>query len=454
MDKAEVEFGGGPYRMMTMGGPVMVLPAKFADEIRNDDRLSFNKSAEQDYHAHLPAFEPFRGDITDLLANVAKKYLTKLIGKTTRPLSEEAARTLETKLGESPEWQQVSLENTTLQLASRMTARVTAGEDLCRNETWLRNTMEYTINAAKAAKILQLLPAPVRHIAHLFLPQCREMRAQLVTARALVQSVLKKRKHEHLEAASKGSPAPCYDDAIDWGALEYQNSKGDLRGSGYQPALFQLQTSVVGLHSTTDLLTQTLINILLRPELIAPLREEIVNAISDQGWSKPSLHKLHLMDSIMKETQRLKPLELITMHRMATSDVKLSDGSLIPKYTCSVLANTTRLDPMVYENPQEFDAYRFLRMRANADLKYQAPMVSTGINSLGFGHGLHVCPGRFFATDVVKMALCHLLLKYDIELAPDCRPEPYKSIGFHLDHDRSVQILIRRRKEEIDMNVL
>jgi len=32
---------------------------------------------------------------------------------------------------------------------------------------------------------------------------------------------------------------------------------------------------------------------------------------------------------------------------------------------------------------------------------------------IGFGHGMHACPGRFFAGNELKVALAHLLLKYD-----------------------------------------
>lgn len=47
MSEAQKRFGDKPYSIVTLGGPVMVLPVKFADEIRSDARLSFTKSAEQ-----------------------------------------------------------------------------------------------------------------------------------------------------------------------------------------------------------------------------------------------------------------------------------------------------------------------------------------------------------------------------------------------------------------------
>lgn len=42
---------------------------------------------------------------------------------------------------------------------------------------------------------------------------------------------------------------------------------------------------------------------------------------------------------------------------------------------------------------------------------------------MGFGFGRHSCPGRFFAANEVKIALCHILLKYDFKLAEAERPE-------------------------------
>lgn len=32
------------------------------------------------------------------------------------------------------------------------------------------------------------------------------------------------------------------------------------------------------------------------------------------------------------------------------------------------------------------------------------------------GHGLHACPGRFFASNEIKLLLSHLILNYDIKL--------------------------------------
>lgn len=69
---------------------------------------------------------------------------------------------------------------------------------------------------------------------------------------------------------------------------------------------------------------------------------------------------------------------------------------------------------------------------------------------MGFGYGKHACPGRFFAAAEIKTALCHMLLKYDLK--PREGPAPrVLSQGMHLYPDPMAAILVRRRKEEIDI---
>ena len=76
---------------------------------------------------------------------------------------------------------------------------------------------------------------------------------------------------------------------------------------------------------------------------------------------------------------------------------------------------------------------------------YQVPP-----STLGFGHGKYACPGRFFASMLIKVFLCHLLMKYDIKLASGTVPEP-KMFGFFYQADENAKILIRRRQEEFSL---
>lgn len=226
------------------------------------------------------------------------------------------------------------------------------------------------------------------------------------------------------------------------------------------------------IHTTTDLMTQLILNIVPRPALLAALRSEMIEVLGKEGWAKTSLYNLKLMDSVMKETQRMKPIQSsesktptnpaylqadnsisVSMGRIADADVHLSDGTVIPKGMKVAVANTSRNDPTIYENPLEFDGYRFLRMRQTPGKENQAHFVTTSPDSLGFGHGQHACPGRFFAANEVKIAMCHLLLKYDLALVPGC-DSSIQVHGFSLNSNRGAKIRVRRRKEEINLESL
>ncbi|KAG9502202.1 hypothetical protein J7337_005027 [Fusarium musae] len=77
--KARSLFPNEPFRLITDWGEVLILPPEFADEIRNDPRLSFSKAAMQDNHAGIPGFETVAlvGREDQLIQKVARKQLTK-----------------------------------------------------------------------------------------------------------------------------------------------------------------------------------------------------------------------------------------------------------------------------------------------------------------------------------------------------------------------------------------
>ena len=107
-----------------------------------------------------------------------------------------------------------------------------------------------------------------------------------------------------------------------------------------------------------------------------------------------------------------------------------------------------------YENPSNFDPHRFARMRGQSGLDANAHLVATGSAHLGFGHGQHSCPGRFFASNVIKVALCHLLINYEWKFQPNYNPKRIES-GFILGFDPTAKIMLRRRSNpEIDLQNL
>ncbi|KAF5983389.1 gibberellin cluster-GA14-synthase [Fusarium bulbicola] len=199
---------------------------------------------------------------------------------------------------------------------------------------------------------------------------------------------------------------------------------------------------------TTDFFTQVMFDIAQNPELVELLREEVISMLGKQGWSKNSLYNLKLMDSVLKESQRLKPIALASMRRFTTHDVKLSDGVILPKNKLTLVSAHQHWDPEYYQDPLKFDGYRFYNMRREPGKESKAQLVSATPDHMGFGYGLDACPGRFFASEEIKIALSHILLKYDFKPVEGSSMEPRK-YGLNMNANPTAKLSVRRRKEEI-----
>ncbi|KAK3326799.1 putative cytochrome P450 monooxygenase [Apodospora peruviana] len=432
-----------PARMITSDvGELMLLPPQVTNEVRNNPHLSFSKYIYTAFHAHLPGFEGFREGSRDshIVQAVIMKDLTKYLNKVTEPLAEETALATPElfPVGENNEWQSVPLRETLLRLVARISSRVFLGEELCRNEEWLKVTREYTVDSFKAAEYLRFFPTWTRPFVHWFLPSCRVARGHVATARRVIAPVLQKRREQ-----KNSNEKVEFDDAMEWFEKE-------AKGQEYDPAISQLVLSMAAIHTTTDLVSQVLTDLCKHPEIVEPLRKEIVACLEDGGWKKTSLYNMKLLDSVIKETQRVKPVSMVSLRRIATQDVKLSNGSTIPKGAATAVMAHRMWDASVYENPDQWDGYRFLRMREEPGRENMAHLVSTSADHMGFGHGAHACPGRFFAANETKLALVYLLLKYDWRLPEGVTPK-IRKFGFSLGTDPTMKMEYRGREPEIEI---
>ncbi|KAH6956090.1 cytochrome P450 monooxygenase [Fusarium avenaceum] len=448
--KARTLFPDQPFRLMTDWGEVLILPPQFAAEIRNDPRLSFSKAAMQDNHAGIPGFETVRlvGSDDQLIQRVARKQLTKHLTAVIEPLSRESTLAVSLNFGESTEWREIHLKPAILDIIARISSRIYLGDQLCRNEEWLNITKTYTTNFYIASTNLRMFPPSIRFLAHWFLPECRKLRHERKKAIKIITPLIKRRRELRQAAIEAGDPIPKFDDALDWSEQE-----AEVTGSSFDPVIFQLTLSLLAIHTTYDLLQQTMIDLGRNPQYIEPLRREAIELLAAEGWKKSTLFKLKLLDSAIKESQRLKPGSIVTMRRYVTEDVKLSNGLVIKRGTRLNVDNSRLEDPRIYENPDSYDPYRFYNMRSEDGKEHMAQLVSTSSDHLGFGHGQHACPGRFFAANEIKVVLCHILVKYDWKLAPDTDTKP-DTRGMIAKSSPATKILIRRRAStEIDMDI-
>ncbi|KAI1855451.1 hypothetical protein JX266_000316 [Neoarthrinium moseri] len=405
----------------------------------------------QDFHGDIPGFEAMSQFANDslLLEAVVRKQLTKYLSQVMEPLSAETTHALAMNIGDSQDWHEITLKPTILDVIARISSRVFLGTQLCRSEDWLQITKAYTINLFVAAGKLRMYPRPLRRFIHWFVPECKKLRGQFGEARRVIDPVIAARREMRQAAIRKGEKVPYFNDALDWA-----DEEASAKNMSYEPAGFQLMLSVAATHTTTDLLVQVMIDLAQHPEFMDMAREEIVRELRSNGWKKTSLYNMKLLDSIAKESQRLKPISLAAMRRRATADIKLSTGLVLKKGTRTIVDIFRMRDPEVYEDPEKWDGSRFVKMREQPGKKNQSMLVSTHRDHLAFGHGVYACPGRAFAANEIKVALCHLLMKYDWKLAPGTDIKPMV-IGAANGSSPIAKILIRKRKTvELDIDAL
>ncbi|PPR07185.1 LOW QUALITY PROTEIN: hypothetical protein CVT26_012615 [Gymnopilus dilepis] len=188
-----------------------------------------------------------------------------------------------------------------------------------------------------------------------------------------------------------------------------------------------LAINFVALETESDGLKQILFYLAAYPEYIQAMREEAESIIEAEGLTKDSLAKMHKVDSFIKETQRLTIMSL-AVHRNVIKDFTFSNGLFLPKgIKVAIPTHAVQTDERNYTDALEFKPFRFAEMRQldeqdgdNADSEKfrRGELASLSPTFLNFGIGRHACPGRFFAANMLKAVLVHMLLNYDVAL-PD-----------------------------------
>ncbi|CAG8135836.1 unnamed protein product [Penicillium salamii] len=432
------------FRIISDNGPKTVLAPKYATEIRSHPGLSFGTSIEDEFHSYVRGFEPFQlGPRSEELFQVAiRTKLTQSLASVMEPLSAETCVVLEKEWTNNNDWHNLTLKPCILRMVAQLSSKVFLGDQICRDPNWLRITVDYTVDSFIAAVALRQWPSFIRPLVANFLPACQKTRRELDEARSIIKPVLQARREAKEATARDGRTTVRFNDAMQW-------MEDVAKGRPYDAAVVQMSFSVVAIHTTSDMLTQVLYDLCGKEDIIQALRLEVINVVREEGWGKQSLHKLKIMDSVLKESQRLKPIGVASMRRVATEDIKLSDGNILSKGTSLLVSGDNMWDSRIYPDPETFDPYRFLKLREVPGHETSAQLVAPSADHFGFGYGNHACPGRFFAVNEVKIALAHMLLKYDIKLAPGI-PEPVVSkIGLSRNCDNKTIVSVRRRQEEI-----
>ncbi|KAJ5289891.1 uncharacterized protein N7443_010144, partial [Penicillium atrosanguineum] len=150
-----------------------------------------------------------------------------------------------------------------------------------------------------------------------------------------------------------------------------------------------------------------------RPQYIQPLREEVESVLAEWGTTVAGCDQMILLDSFLKECQRLRPPAAVSAHRVCISELKLSNGIVLkPGTHVGVPTGWIQRSSSSYEHPEAFDGFRFAK-RAGVGAS-NTRLVDLSPDYLVFGMGVHACPGRWMASALMKLVFAHILLHFDV----------------------------------------
>ncbi|KAH7006901.1 cytochrome P450 [Ilyonectria destructans] len=356
-------------------------------------------------------------------------------------------------------WKEIDLLATVRMVVAQAASRFTLGLPLCRNEEYLRLSLEIVdrlvLNAGAtggAPRLLQplvgtsvnwTLHTKVHRLKTLFEPIWKDRLASLKCAP---------------EAPNHIEPQDLIQMMAHYAEKNRPEEFNDLDSMTRR----LIAVNFGSMHQTSIQVTNMLLNIIgsdAEFNTIAVLRDETRRVLkngTDSQWTKAKVSQMAKSDSVARETLRLHSFGgRAVLRKVMVQGYKTPSGYSLPKGTIiSFLGQAAQTDADSIDHPLEFDPFRFSRLREEATSKGKpAPQVSfvtTGPEYLPFGHGKHACPGRFLIDFELKMIITYVLGHYDIKFPSDYnsqRPSNYWVAEAVLP-PKEARIMIKRRSNE------
>ncbi|KAH7311513.1 cytochrome P450 [Stachybotrys elegans] len=188
-----------------------------------------------------------------------------------------------------------------------------------------------------------------------------------------------------------------------------------------------------------------------KAETIAALEEECRAAVDRHGSlsTAQAVGDLHRVDSALRESMRVSGISVASLARdVATDSLDLGNGITIPRGTRIMFpSQSMHMDPNTYQDPHTFDAFRFSRpfesVEPDVEVPTRAAMTTMNSSFLVWGYGKYGCPGRWFASQLLKQALAHVVLNYDVEVVE--QRQPRQALLNIIMPEDGINIKIRRK---------
>nr|XP_043622221.1 cytochrome P450 Tp4149-like [Erigeron canadensis] len=171
-----------------------------------------------------------------------------------------------------------------------------------------------------------------------------------------------------------------------------------------------------GTDTTYSNVEWTLSELVRNPDIMKKLQTEVTKIARGRSMvTEDDTHEMHYMKAVLKESLRIHPPVPLLVPHESREDVNIM-GYDIAKGT-QVMVNNWAIarDPSIWEEPEKFNPDRFL----NSSMDYKG----FHFEYIPFGAGRRGCPGTEFAMVTNEVVLANIVLKYDLAMPNDGKPE-------------------------------
>ncbi|CAG8954817.1 hypothetical protein HYFRA_00004743 [Hymenoscyphus fraxineus] len=240
-------------------------------------------------------------------------------------------------------------------LIARMNNQLLFGDELGSSDEFEKECIRYAWHTVILMQILRQLPSiAVPLVATLF----RLWSGSMDRIGKRVTKVVSERLENHAQGNEKN-----YADGIEW-VIASSTTPSHLAPKRIVQQMVALLFA--SMHQMQMATTWAIIELSTHKEFIEPLQNEI-RSVFASGTKNP-YDKLYLMDSFLRESSRLNPLDGLTVQRKALKPFTFSDGSHIPAGNLvSIPQRVVMQDPESYPEPHIFNPFRFMQTSADED---------------------------------------------------------------------------------------
>ncbi|KAI0535045.1 cytochrome P450 [Xylaria digitata] len=305
------------------------------------------------------------------------------------------------------------------------------GKGLCADEQFMKSAMIFVEETLIIAEVIRLLPRVISEL--IATRRMGEFLAKKLNSGRIVYDALEpvvSRRFEERERLRLGYDVPEHNDCIRW----IMETSPKTKPWTVKRVIHELIAVWFGsVHITSTTACVALFDLCLHPEYVEPLRKEIERT-TWKAFDESGGKLFPLMDSFIKESARMTPVESVSTRRKATKPFQLSDGTRVEKgqWICTA-ARGVSLDPANYAQANEFRGFRFVepdvlnrffsedgRSLISSSFQIPEPGKSSQFIELSdsqlWGTGKSACTGRWYASAAIKTMLGLFITKWDMQL--------------------------------------